>query len=214
MQGEQLSFLKKTSKRLESNLAISKQNLDNMNVKAPVKGTLSGFNVEIGQSIARGERLGQIDTPNDYKLTAFIDEFYLGRIDIGQRAHMKNQSNEYTLKISKIYPQVQNGQFKVDFKFENHQPQGIRRGQTMQIKLTLGDARKAILIPNGAFYQDTGGSWIFVVSQNSLEAVKRTVRLGRRNSQFIEVIEGLEIGEQVVTSPYSSYQNLQRLKFN
>ena len=216
MQGEQLTFLKETSTRLESNLAISRQNLDNMNVKAPVAGKLSGFNVEVGQSIARGERLGQIDTPNDYKLTAFIDEFYLGRVDIGQQAtYLENSQNqEYTLVISKVYPQVQNGQFEVDFKFVNTQPAGVRRGQTIQIKLTLGDTSNAVLIPNGAFFQDTGGKWIFVVSQDGSQAIKRNVRLGRRNNQVIEVIEGLELGEQVVTSPYSSYQDMQRLKFN
>ncbi|PKI17698.1 efflux RND transporter periplasmic adaptor subunit [Colwellia sp. 12G3] len=210
MQGEQLTFLRETSSRLESNLAISRQNLDNMNVKAPVAGTLSGFNVEVGQSIARGERLGQIDTPNDYKLTAFIDEFYLGRVDIGQTATYKN----YSLVIAKVYPQVQNGQFEVDFKFIAEQPEGIRRGQTIQIKLTLGDASEALLIPNGAFFQDTGGKWLFVVSPDGSEAVKRNVRLGRRNNQFIEVIEGLELDEQVVTSPYSSYQEMQKLSFN
>lgn len=210
MQGEQLAFLKDTSSRLESNLAISRQNLDNMNVKAPVAGTISGFNVEVGQSIARGERLGQIDTPNDYKLTAFIDEFYLGRVDIGQTASYQ----QYSLVIAKVYPQVQNGQFEVDFKFVAEQPKGIRRGQTIQIKLTLGDASEAVLIPNGAFFQDTGGKWMFVVSPDGSEAVKRNVRLGRRNNQFIEVIEGLELGEQVVTSPYSSYQDMQRLNFN
>lgn len=210
MQGEQLAFLKDSSSRLESNLAISRKNLDNMNVKAPVAGTLSGFNVEVGQSIARGERLGQIDTPNDYKLTAFIDEFYLGRVDLGQTATYKN----YSLVIAKVYPQVQNGQFEVDFKFIDEQPKGIRRGQTIQVKLTLGDASEALLIPNGAFFQDTGGKWLFVVSPDGGEAVKRNVRLGRRNNQFIEVIEGLELGEQVVTSPYSSYQEMQQLNFN
>lgn len=210
MQEEQLIFLRETAQRLEGNLAISRQNLENMNVKAPVDGKLSGFNVEIGQSIGRGERLGQIDTPDDYKLTAFIDEFYLGRIDIGQVARY----DEYELAISKIYPQVQNGQFEVDLKFTNQQPTQIRRGQTIQTKLTLGDAAEALLIPNGAFYQDTGGNWVFVVTADESEAVRRNVRLGRRNSRFIEVIDGLEAGERVVTSPYSSYQDMQRLKLN
>lgn len=210
MQESQLVFLQDTTQRLEGNLQISRQNLDNMNVKAPVNGTLSGFNIEVGQSIGRGERLGQIDTPNDYKLVAFIDEFYLGRVDIGQRANY----GEYELIISKIYPQVQNGQFEVDLKFVGQQPTDIRRGQTMQTKLTLGDASEALLIPNGAFYQDTGGNWIFVVDQNGQQAVRRPVRLGRRNSRFIEVIEGLEKGEVVVTSPYSSYQDMAVLKLN
>ncbi len=210
MQSEQLIFLKDTSQRLESNLAISRKNLDNMNVRAPVNGKLSGFNVEVGQSIGRGERLGQIDTPNDYKLTANIDEFYLGRVDLGQKAQFEN----YKLVISKIYPQVQNGQFQVDFKFVGEQPSGIRRGQTIQTKLTLGDETKALLIPNGAFFQDTGGNWIFVVTSDKSQAVKRTVRLGRRNSRFIEVLDGLEEGEQVVTSPYSSYQDMDRLNLS
>ncbi|MDT0602369.1 efflux RND transporter periplasmic adaptor subunit [Thalassotalea castellviae] len=211
MQEEQLAFLKDTSQRLESNLAISRQNLDNMNVRAPVNGTLSGFNVEIGQSIGRGERLGQIDTPNDYKVTAFIDEFYLGRVDIGQLAQYENNGDFYPLTIAKIYPQVQNGQFEIDFKFEDQQPPGIRRGQTLQTKLTLGDASSATLIPNGAFYQDTGGKWVFVVAEDGSEAVRRSIRLGRRNNQFIEVLDGLEVGEKIVTSPYTSYQDMQRL---
>jgi len=210
MQQSQLAFLKETSQRLESNLAISRQNLENMNVRAPVDGKLSGFNVEVGQSIARGERLGQVDTPNDYKVTALVDEFYLGRVDIGQRATYQ----DYSMVISKIYPQVQNGQFEIDFTFTNNQPEGIRRGQTIQTKLTLGDASKAILIPNGAFYQDTGGNWIFVVNDSGSEAVRRPVRLGRRNNQYIEVVEGLEVGERVVTSPYSSYQDMERLKLS
>jgi HlyD family secretion protein len=210
MQGEQLVFLKNTTKRLESNLAISRQNLDNMSVKAPVDGKLSGFNIEVGQSIGRGERLGQIDTPNDYKVTAFIDEFYLGRVDIEQQATY----DDYAMVVSKIYPQVQNGQFEVDFKFTQAQPSDIRRGQTIQTKLTLGDASEALLIPNGAFYQDTAGNWIFVVTQDGNQAVRRTVRLGRRNSRFIEVIEGLDVGEKVVTSPYTSYQDMALLKLN
>lgn len=210
MQTEQLVFLKDTTTRLEGNLAISRQNLDNMNVKAPVDGTLSGFNIEVGQSIGRGERLGQVHTPNDYKVTAFIDEFYLGRVDIGQQASY----DDYAMVVSKIYPQVQNGQFEVDFKFTQAQPVDIRRGQTIQTKLTLGDATEALLIPNGAFYQDTGGNWIFVVTEDDKQAVRRTVRLGRRNSRFIEVIEGLEVGEKVVTSPYTSYQDMALLKLN
>ncbi|MDO6719901.1 efflux RND transporter periplasmic adaptor subunit [Psychrosphaera sp. 1_MG-2023] len=210
LQESQLVFLKDTAMRLESNLAISRQNLANMNVRAPVNGKLSGFDFEVGQSIDKGERLGQIDTPDDFKLTALIDEFYLSRVDINQHATFEN----YQLTVSKIYPQVTNGQFEVDLQFVDQQPDGIRRGQTVQTKLTLGDSSEALLIPNGAFYQDTGGNWIFVVTADSNEAVRRPVRLGRRNSRFIEVLDGLEVGERVVTSPYTSYQDMQRLKLN
>jgi HlyD family secretion protein len=210
LQESQMVFLKDTAVRLESNLEISRQNMANMNVKAPVDGKLSGFDFEVGQSIDKGERLGQIDTPDDFKLTALIDEFYLSRVDINQQATYE----AFQLSISKIYPQVSNGQFEVDLQFANQQPAGIRRGQTVQTKLTLGDASEALLIPNGAFYQDTGGNWIFVVTADNSEAIRRPVRLGRRNSRFIEVLDGLEVGERVVTSPYTSYQDMQRLKFN
>ena len=205
MQESQLAFLKETSARLENNLSISRQNLDNMNVRAPVAGKLSGFNVEVGQSIGRGERLGQIDTPNDYKVTAQIDEFYLPRVALGQSATFKQGGQTYQLEIAKIYPQVTNSQFEVDFAFVGDQPNAIRRGQNIQTRLTLGDAMQARLIPNGSFFQDTGGNWVFVVTPDGSEAVRRNVELGRRNNQYIEVLSGLEPGEQVIISPYSQF---------
>lgn len=210
MQQSQLTFLKETSTRLEDNLAISRQNLDNMNVKAPVAGKLSGFDVEVGQSIGAGQRLGQIDTPDDYKLAANIDEFYLSRIDLGQHAKYKG----YQLVITKIYPQVQNSLFRVDFSFIGEQPKDIRRGQTLQTKLTLGDDDNTLLLPNEAFYQSSGGHWVFVVSADKQQAVKRDVSLGRRNNQFIEVLSGLTEDEQVITSGYSTYKEVEQLKLS
>jgi HlyD family secretion protein len=212
LQESQLTFLREAAKRLEHSLVVARKNLDALNVRAPVDGKLSGFNVEIGQNIPRGERLGQIDDPDNYKLTANIDEFYLGRVDLGQSANFERRGRQYAMRISKIYPQVNNGQFEVDFVFVGAQPTAIRRGQTIQTRLTLGDATKARLVPNGAFFQDTGGNWVFVVSEDGGEAVKRPVRLGRRNARFIEVLEGLEIGDKIVTSAYSSFVEMDRLK--
>ena len=203
MQESQLEFLKSTAVRLESNLEISRQNLENMNVRAPVDGKLSGFDIEVGQSIGRGERLGQIDTPNDFKMTANIDEFYLDRIAIGQLA----TANSYQLRVNKIYPQVTNGQFEVDFKYVGEQPSSIRRGQSMQMSLQLGDETEALLIPNGAFFQDTGGQWLFVVAPDGQTATKRNVRMGRRNAKYIEVLDGLSPGEQVIVSPYGGFKD-------
>jgi len=214
MQDAQLKFLKDAGERLEANLKFARQNLDNLHVRAPVDGKLSGFNVEIGQNIPRGNRLGQIDDPDNYKLSANIDEFYLGRVDIGQAATFEQGGEDYALNITKIYPQVNNGQFEVDFEFAGEQPEGIRRGQTVQTKLTLGDAASAILVPNGAFYQDTGGNWVFVVTDDGTQAVRRNVRMGRRNARFIEVLDGLEVGERIVTSPYSSFIDMDRLKLS
>lgn len=210
LQETQLAFLQKSSIQLEQNLAFARKNLDALNVRAPVAGKVSGLDLEVGQSIQRGGRLGQIDDPDNFKLSASIDEFYLSRVDLGQRATLQSGGEEYSLSISKIYPQVTNGQFEVDLVFDGDQPEGIRRGQTMQARLTLGDSASAMLIPNGAFYQDTGGNWMFVVSGD--EAHRRPVRLGRRNSRYIEVIEGLEVGEEVIVSPYSAFREMDTLK--
>lgn len=213
LQEAQLAQLRSAGTQLETSLTFARQNLDDLNVRAPVSGKLSGFDIEVGESIVRGGRLGQIDDPEGYKLNAKIDEFYLGRVDIGQVATAEHGRDEYDLRITKIYPQVNNGQFEVDMVFEQ-EPENLRRGQTLQLKLTLGDNQDAILIPNGSFYQETGGSWIFVVSPDGTEAVKRNVRLGRRNTDFIEVLDGLEPGEKVITSPYTSYDGMDRLTLN
>jgi len=212
LQETQMAFLNENGKSLEANLVFAKTNMDKLNVRAPVSGKLSGLNVEIGQSISRGGRLGQIDDPNNFKLTANIDEYYLGRVDVGQEVNFDKDGGSYGMRINKIYPQVNNGQFEVDMVFTDEQPSNIRRGQTIQTKLTLSDSSKAMLIPNGAFYQDTGGNWIFVVSEDGSEAIKRTVRLGRNNNNYIEVLSGLELGETVITSPYGSFKDMDRLK--
>ncbi len=210
LQEEQLRQLRSAGTQLQTSLAFARKNLDDLNVKAPVDGKISGFDVEIGESIVRGGRLGQIDDPDAYKLNVKIDEFYLGRVDLGQRAVANHNGRELDLSISKIYPQVNDGQFEVDMVFAA-EPAGLRRGQTLQLRLTLGDNSDALLIPNGSFYQETGGNWIFVVAPGGAEAVRRSVRLGRRNSDFIEVLDGLEPGEQVITSPYTSYAGMDRL---
>jgi len=210
MQEQQLHQLRAANDQLEAGLAFARKNLDDLRVRAPVSGKLSGFDIEIGQSISRGERLGQVDDPEGFKLNVKIDEFYLGRVDLEQKARVEHNGRPLDLRVTKIYPQVNTGQFEVDMAFEDN-PAGLRRGQTLQVELTLGDNSDAVLIPNGSFYQETGGSWIFVVTPDGSEAVKRTVRLGRRNTDYIEVLDGLEPGEKVVTSPYTSYVGMDRL---
>lgn len=210
MQEQQLQQLRAAGDQLQAGLAFASKNIDDLSVRAPLAGKLSGFNIEIGQSIVRGGRLGQIDDPNGYKLNVRIDEFYLGRVDLQQAAIAEHNGRDLELEISKIYPQVSDGQFDVDMTFAD-EPSGMRRGQTLQVRLTLGDNADAVLIPNGSFYQETAGSWVFVVSADGSEAVKRTVSLGRRNTDFIEVLDGLEPGEKVITSPYTSYGGMDRL---
>lgn len=211
LQVQQLAFLQGTGERLERNLEFARQNIDNLNMKAPVDGKLSGLNIEIGQSINRGERIGQIDEPSQFKLEANIDEFYLDQISQGQLASVVHNGKTYELEVSKLYPQVRNGRFKVDLSFTGQQPIAIRRGQSMQIKLTLGDSSETLLVKNGAFYQDTGGNWAFVVTADGETAQRKNIQLGRRNNQFIEVLSGLRNGDRIITSSYASYQDMQNL---
>jgi len=210
MQEQQLSQLREAGGQLQAGLGFARENLEDLRVRAPLPGKLSGFNIEIGQSIERGGRLGQIDDPDGYKLNVEIDEYYLGRVDLEQRAIADHNGRDLDLQVAKIYPQVNEGQFEVDMELAE-EPVGMRRGQTLQIRLTLGDNSDAVLIPNGSFYQETGGNWVFVIAPDGSEAVKRTVRLGRRNTDFIEVLDGLEPGEKVITSPYTSFTGMDRL---
>jgi len=211
LQTSQLSQQQAAAQSMQSGLAIARANLDALQLRAPVAGQLSGFSVQVGQSLQRGERVGQIDSPGRNKLIAGVDEYYLGRVQIGQAAAIDWANKRYRARVTKIYPQVQNGQFQIDLQFLGAEPKQLQRGQTMQARLTLGDPAPALLVPNGAFYNETGGSWIFVVAPDGRSAVKRPVRLGRRNADFIEVLEGLDRGEKVLTSPYTGYADKTRL---
>lgn len=210
LQTSQLAQLRASNASISGSLDIARATLDALNLRAPVSGQLTAFSIQVGQSMNRGERLGQIDTAGN-KLVAQVDEFYLGRVQPGQTATAEWGGKAYRMKVAKIYPQVRNGTFEVDFHFVGGEPADIQRGQTLQTRLTLGDPTTALLIPNGAFYNETGGSWIFVVTPDGSEAVKRQVRLGRRNSEYIEVLEGLEPGERVLTSPYTGFADKDRL---
>lgn len=212
LQSSQLGQLRAATASMNSGLEIARQNLEALKLRAPVSGQLSGFSIQVGQSMDRGERIGQIDSPGRNKLIAGVDEFYLGRVSVGQKAAIEIGGKAYPLKVTKIYPQVRNGQFEVDLQFLGEEPAGLQRGQTLQAKLTLGDPAPALLIPNGSFYSDTGGAWVFVVTDDGHTAVKRPVRLGRRNSDFIEVLDGLQPGEKVITSPYTGFADKDRLE--
>ena len=214
LQTSQLAQLRAASASLNTSMGVAQGSLGQLNIRAPVTGELSGFDIQLGQSLQQGERIGQIDSAGGNKLQADVDEFYLGRVAIGQKATAEIDGKTYRLKVAKVYPQVRNGQFQIDLVFDGPAPTAVQRGQTVQTKLTLGDSSKALLIPNGAFFNDTGGTWIFVVDKSGNGATKRQIQLGRRNAEFIEVLGGLSPGERVVTSSYTGLVDKDRLTFS
>ncbi|WP_191966524.1 efflux RND transporter periplasmic adaptor subunit [Cellvibrio sp. KY-YJ-3] len=212
LQAAQMKQLRDSVTSLNNNLTFARTNLASLNVTAPIAGRLTAFNLEPGQSLMPGERFGQIDDPDYFKLMAQVDEFYMNRTRVDQTALAKINQQEFPLRIKKIYPQVIDGQFRVDLVFTGEQPANISRGQTLQLRLQMGANEPAQLIPNNSFFQDTGGHWIFVVSADGKRAYRRDIKLGRRNSQFIEVLAGLDPNEQVIVSPYTTYNDIDSLK--
>ncbi len=208
----QIEQLEASVSQLEKNLILTRSNLDNLLVKAPRAGQLTSLNAEIGESKGRGERLGQIDDVDRFKATAFVNEFYLNRVRVGQRAELEVSGIRYDLEISKVYPNVQASQFEIDLRFVDAAPSDIRRGQTLQMRLVLGDmTSNAVLLANGPFFNDTGGAWVFVLDANRAVATRRDVQLGRRNSTNIEVVGGLLDGDEVIISSYSNFITVDRL---
>jgi len=207
----QIKQLETSLTRLEDNLGIARKRLDDLTIRAPITGLLTSLIPEAGQSVAQGERIGQVDNMNGFKVRAGIDEHYLARIGRGQRGEFDFAGKTYKLQTERVYPEVRDGRFEVDLEFPEENPSGIRRGQTLHIRLELGDLSEAVLIPRGGFYQKTGGQWIYVVDDDESVAVKRRIRLGRQNPQVFEVLEGLEPGERVVTSSYDSFGDIDKL---
>ncbi len=207
----QLQSLQSSIDHMNTNLNTIKENLANLTIRAPLTGQLTSRNAELGESKRSGDRLGQIDVLDGFKIRAGIDEHYIARIQIGQTGEFDFAGKTYRLVIKKVFPEVQNGRFEVDMEFPGDQPKDIRRGQSLQIRLELGDLQEAVLVPRGGFYQKTGGQWIFVVDPSGDFAVKRQIKLGRQNPQVFEVMDGIFPGEQVITSSYDSYGDVDKL---
>lgn len=186
-------------------LAIMQQKVGDLIVRAPVDGQLTSLDAEVGQNKNKGERLGQIDVMGGYKVRVDVDEHYISRIYTGLRGTFTFADSNYVLEIKKVYTQVTNGRFQVDMEFVGKVPKGIRRGQTLQILLALSDERTAILLPQGGFYQQTGGNWIFKVSADGSRAYRVDIQLGNKNTDYYEVLSGLQPGDKVVTSSYENY---------
>lgn len=208
----QLQALDRSIDMMERNLRAIRENLENLVVKAPIAGQLTSFSPDIGQSIARGENIGRIEDLSSYILRANIDEHYLARVQAGQRAFYEAGGRRWQLQVHKVYPQVQNAQFRVDFHYIDSIPPNLRSGQGLNLRLALSESAKAVLLPRGAFFSSTGGRWVYVLDADQKIAYRREVDLGRQNPDFIEVISGLEPGEQVITSSYESFKEFQKLQ--
>jgi len=202
---------KQSFDRTQNALQVMRKKVGDLIVRAPVDGQLTSLDAEIGQSKNKGERLGQIDVMNGFKVRVDVDEHYLSRIFIGLIGETSFAGKNYKLIIKKVFSQIANGRFQVDMEFKDSVPQGIRRGQTLQIKLALSDEMQAIILPKGGFYQQTGGNWIFKVSENGSTAYKVDIQLGLQSPDYYQVLQGLKPGDKVITSSYENYGNMQEL---
>ncbi|RKO69592.1 HlyD family efflux transporter periplasmic adaptor subunit [Sphingobacterium puteale] len=202
---------RQTYQRTQSALELMKRKIGDLIVRAPVDGQLTAFDAEIGQNKNAGERLGQIDVLTGFKVRADIDEHYINRIFPDLQGEFSIGDKTYKLRIKKVYTQVTNGRFQVDMEFISEVPKGIRRGQTLQIRLALSDETKALLLAKGGFYQQTGGNWIFKLDKNGSTAYRVDIQLGRQNPEYYEVIKGLQPGDKVVVSSYETYDKVQEL---
>lgn len=203
--------IRSSYQRTQNALDVMRRKVADLVVKAPVDGQLTSLDAEIGESKSKGERLGQIDVLSGFKVRVDIDEHYISRIYTGQRGSFTFNNKQYFLVIKKVYTQVTNGRFQVDMEFENEVPEGIRRGQTLQIRVALSEEKQALLIPKGGFFQQTGGNWIFKVSDNGESAYKVDISLGSQNTEYYEVLNGLNPGDKVITSSYDNYGNIEEL---
>ncbi|HPR84894.1 MAG TPA: efflux RND transporter periplasmic adaptor subunit [Prolixibacteraceae bacterium] len=196
---------------LQTSLKAVQQRREDLSVKAPVDGQLGLLDAEIGESINKGQRIGQINILDNFKIKALIDEHYIDRVKRDLPATLDRNGTNFNLKVRKVYPDVRNGQFEIDLVFEGTTPDNIRTGQTYHIKLELGESGKAILLPRGGFFQSTGGQWVYVLNEDGSEATKRNIKIGKQNPQYYEVLEGLNPGEKVITSGYEMFGTNDRI---
>ena len=198
---------------MRKNLAMAKRRLENLNVKAPADGQLGLPDAELGQSISLGQRIGLLHILTDFKVKALIDEHYIDRVRRNLPASFDRGDVDYILKVKKVYPEVRDGQFEIDMVFDGKKPENIRTGQTYHTRLELGESEKAIIVPKGGFFQSTGGQWVYVLNIDETEATKRSIRIGKQNPQYYEILEGLKDDEKVITSSYDLFGDNDRIVF-
>lgn len=209
--GGSISRLKNETQQLTKNLIITQSNLENLTVKAPISGQLTTFEAKVGESKSKGQRIGQIDEIDTFKVSAFVDEFYLARVQIGQKASADIDGKTYDFTVTKVYPNVKDRQFEVDLAFDGKTPKTVRRGQTLRLNIEIGAAAKSLMLANGPYIDDTDGRWVFVVSPGNKVALRHPVTIGRRNPDYVEIESGLEKGDRVITSGYDQFLKFDRI---
>jgi HlyD family secretion protein len=197
--------------RMQHTLQLMRRKVGDLVVRAPIDGQLTSLDAEIGQNIPKGQRLGQLDVTTGFKVRVDIDEHYISRIFTGQKGEATVAGKSYPLEIKKVYSQVLNGRFQVDMGFGGDVPEGIRRGQTLQIRLALSDATEALLLAKGGFYQATGGNWIYKLNDAGTAAYKTDIRVGRQNPDYYEILDGLKPGDKVLVNSYENYGNMHEI---
>ena len=209
----QIKQMQESLDNMKLNMQMIRRRKQNLEVKAPIDGVLGLLDINLGQSVGSGAKIGQVNTQGNFKIVAEVDEHYIDRVFSGLEATFERQNETFDAVIRKVFPEVRNGKFKAEFRFSGEQPSNIRTGQTYYLNLQLGQPESGILIPRGTFYQKTGGKWIYVVLPEGGKAVRREIRIGRQNPQFYEVLEGLEAGEKVITSGYDNFGDNEVLIF-
>jgi HlyD family secretion protein len=197
---------------LQSGLQLVSATVEALAVRAPSDGVLTDFRLLVGETVRPDQHIGRIDDPHHFKLSAQVDEFYLSRLTVGRHGSVTQDGKTYALRVATVYPQIKEGRFTAEMVFTGGQPAVISPGQSMDAQLTLGEPAKALLLPNGAFVNDTGGAWVFVVGRDGERAEKRSVRIGRRNNAQVEVLSGLAAGENVIVSSYTPFGKAERLQ--
>ncbi len=210
----QMDQMEDNLQNMRRNVVLVRQRKDKLEVRAAIDGELGLLDVELGQSISPGQKIGQLNDLSDYKVQAQIDEHYIDRVRQGLMATFTRGDKKFLLQVRKVYPEVRDGKFRCDFIFRGERPENIRTGQTYYIDLELGQPEQAVIIPRGTFFQTTGGQWIFVLDKSGNNAYRRNIRIGRQNPQFYEVLEGLEPGERVITNGYEAFKDNEVLVIN
>ena len=198
--------------RLDSGLAVVHDSIEGLAVRAPIAGRLTDFRLELGEIVKPDQRIGRIDDPSSFKLTAQIEEYFLGRVSSGEQGHAHVNERDYPIEVSRVFPQVKEGRFAADLLFTGDAPRDLKPGQSLETRLTLGETTRAVVLPNDAFLSDGGGGWVFVVANDGGTAERRSIRIGRRNNSQVEIASGLKLGERVIVSGYTAFGNATRLR--